>query len=198
MKSPETVVKDASDDISNGCSQPKKLKVVSDDIPDNEVHYLLSDKTLAKTPNQPPQTQGSPTAMEIVSCSSAGEEGKLDQLQESAAASISTLCSDNSSNISQSVNSSSSKRDSTEKSHEHNKDNKSEKKNSEHHHRKSKKRREKKKQRRASGNDSTGSDAPGSPLYNQLPGGLSSPSRSRISFDADLGKALTLSFLSSL
>ena len=188
VRSPETVAKDP-EDTKGLCPEPKKIKVEPDSaMQDAEVEQIMSDTTLATTPNQPPQTQGTPTAMETVSNSSS-EETKPDLANDSAA-STSAQCSDDNEKDKMPVENST-RRDSNGKSPEHDKkekDCKQEKKNAEQHHRKHKKRKEKKKHRHPSGNDSTGSDAPGSPMYNQSSGVFSSPRRPRMSFDTDLGK----------
>lgn len=192
VMSPETVGKDL-EETKDLCPEPKKVKVEHESsMQDSEVKHLLNDNTLVATPNQPPQTQGTPTAMETVSNSSL-EDIKSDLANDSAA-STSAQCSDDSEKANGPVENSP-RRDSNGKSPEHDKqekDTKPEKKISEQHHRKHKKRKEKKKHRHASGNDSTGSDAPGSPLYNQSSGVFLSPRRPRMSFDMDLGKMTAL------
>lgn len=188
VRSPETVSKD-SEDTKDPCSEPKKIKVEHDSgLPDAEIEHFLKNNSLVTTPNEPPQTQGTPTAMETVSNSSSVEDAKPDPATDSAA-STSAHCSDDSEKTNGPVENSAGS-DLNQKSPEHDKrdnDSKPEKKSSEHHHRKHKKRKEKKKHRHTSGNDSTGSDAPGSPLY-QSGGVFSSPHRPRMSFDMDLGK----------
>lgn len=189
IASPERVSKDIKD-TSEACPEPKKVKVENENsVEDKDVEDLLSNNTLVKMPNQPLQTQATSTAMETVSTSSS-EDTKHDLASLDSAASSSAQCSDDSEKSNGPVENSQ-RRDTAETSHEHNnaeKDSKPEKKNSEQHHRKHKKRKEKKKHRHTSGNDSTGSDAPGSPLCNQAQGVFSSPRRPRMSFDMDLGK----------
>ena len=189
--SPEKVSKDFKD-TSETCPEPKKVKVENENsVQDRDVEDLLSDNTEVKIGNQPMQTLGTATTMETVSASSS-EDTKLDLISDSAASS-SAQCSDDSEKVNEPVENSP-RRDTTENTCEHNsteKDSKPEKKNSEQHHRKHKKRKEKKKHRHTSGNDSTGSDAPGSPLYSQSQGVFSSPRRPRMSFDMDLGKTST-------
>lgn len=190
VASPERVSKDFKD-TNETLPEPKKVKVESEDsMQDKEVEDLLSNNILAKTPNSPLQTQANSTAMETVSTSSS-EDTKHDLATLDSAASSSNQSSDNSENINGPVENSQS-RDTAETSNEYSsaeKDSKPEKKDSEQHHRKHKKRKEKKKHRHTSGNDSTGSDAPGSPMYNQAQGVHSSPRRPRMSFDMDLGKS---------
>ena len=185
VASPERV----SNDTSETCPEPKKVKVEHENsMPDKDVEDLLSDNTVVKIGNQPLQTLGSATTMETVSASSS-EDTKLDLVSDSAASS-SAQCSDDSEKSNEPVENSP-RRDTTENTCEHNStenDSKLEKKNSEQHHRKHKKRKEKKKHRHTSGNDSTGSDAPGSPVYSQSQGVFSSARRPRMSFDMDLGK----------
>lgn len=187
VASPERVNKD-SKDLTETLPEAKKIKVENENsLQDKEVEDLLIDSTLVKMPNQPPQTQGTATAMETVSASSS--EDIKQELANESASSESAQCSD-SAKFNRPVENSP-RRDENDKTHEHStkeKDSKSEKKHSEQHHRKNKKRKEKKKHRHASGNDSTGSDAPGSPMYNQSPASFSSPRRPRMSFDMDLGK----------
>ena len=189
LRSPETVGKDP-EDSKELCPEPKKIKIEHESaVQDAEVEHSLSDSTVDATPDQPLQTQGTPTAMETVSNSSSSEDTKPDLTNDSAA-SASAQCSDDSEKTNGPVENSAG-RESNGNSPKHDKEEKDlkpEKKNSEHHHRKHKKRKEKKKHRHASGNDSTGSDAPGSPMYNQSAGVFSSPRRPRMSFDMDLGK----------
>ncbi len=192
VHSPERVSKDIKDTSEVG-PEPKKVKVENENsVEDKDVEDLLSNNTLVKTPNQPPQTQANSTAMETVSTTSS-EDTKCDLANLDSAASSSAQFSDDSEKSNGPVENSQ-RRDTVETSHEHNstgKDSKPEKTNSEQHHRKHKKRKEKKKHRHTSGNDSTGSDAPGSPMYNQSQGVFSSPRRPRMSFDMDLGKSRT-------
>lgn len=189
VRSPETVSKDP-EDIKDACSEPKKIKLEQEPtLQDTEVENLLKDSTLGTTPTLSPQTQGTPTAMETVSNSSSSEDTKPDLATDSVA-STSAQCSDSGEKPNGTVENSAGI-DSQQKNSEHDKkdkDSKPEKKTSEQHHRKHKKRKERKKHRHASGNDSTGSDAPGSPMYNQSAGVFSSPRRPRMSFDMDLGK----------
>ena len=191
VRSPETVSND-SEDTKDLCPEPKKIKVeLESGLQDAEVEHFLKGNSLVTTPNEPPQTQGTPTAMETVSNSSSMEDTKPDPATDSAA-STTAQCSDDNEKTNGTVENSTGS-DSNQKSPEHDekdKESKEEKKSSEHHHRKHKKRKEKKKHRHTSGNDSTGSDAPGSPLY-QSGGVFSSPRRPRMSFDMDLGKTRT-------
>lgn len=193
LRSPETVVKD-SEDTKGLCPEPKKIKLEHEStMQDTEVAQIMSDGTSISTPSQPPQTKGTPTAVETVSNSS--EEMKPSVVND-ALASSSGQCSYHEEKGNTPVETSSV--DSNVKSSEHDKkekDSKMEKKNCEHHHRKHKKRKEKKKHRHTSGNDSTGSDAPGSPMYNQPSGVFPSPRRPRISFDMDLGEATIIKTL---
>lgn len=194
VASPERVGKDF-EDTSETCPEPKKVKVENENsVQDGVAENLLSENAVVKIGNQPLQTLGTPTTMETVSASSS-EDTKLDLVSDSAASS-SAQCSDDSEKTNEPVENSP-RRDTTVNASEHNiteKDSKPEKKSSEQHHRKHKKRKEKKKHRHTSGNDSTGSDAPGSPVYNQSQGAqgvFSSPRRPRMSFDMDLGKTST-------
>lgn len=196
VASPETVSKDFRD-TNESFPEPKKVKVENEhSMQDKDVEDLLSNNTLVKMPNQPLQTQATSTAMETVSTSSS-EDTKTDL---DSAVSSSAQCSDDSDKVNGPIDNSQ-RREAAETSHEHSsteKDSKPEKKNSEQHHRKHKKRKEKKKHRHTSGNDSTGSDVPGSPMYNQSQGVFSSPHRPRMSFDMDLGKTRTRYMISHI
>lgn len=182
----ERVNKDSKESLVETVTEAKKIKLENENnLQSKEVEEILRGDTVAKMPNLPLQTQGTATAMETILASSSGEI-KQECTNESTS-SGSSQC-DDVGTFDRPVDHSP-HRDGDEKSHELNskeKEMKSEKKNSEQHHRKHKKRKERKKHHHASGNDSTGSDAPGSPGYNQSQGPFSSPRRPRICFDMDL------------
>lgn len=189
MRSPETVSRDL-EDVKGAFPEVKKIKLEHDVTTQNsEVDRLHTDNSLAPSPNQPLQTQGTPTAMETVSSSSSSSEDTKSEHTTDSGASTSAQCSNGIESAQGSVENNCSGKNSGQNHPENDKkdqDSKAEKKSLEQNHRKHKKRKEKKKHRHASGNDSTGSDAPGSPLYNQSAGVFSSPRRPRVSFDMDL------------
>ena len=193
MRSPETVSKDL-EDVKGAFPEVKKIKLEHDVTTQNsEVDRFHTDNSLPPSPNQPLQTQGTPTAMETVSSSSSSSEDTKSEHTTDSGASTAAQCSNGNESAQGSVENNCSGKNSGQKRPENDKkdqDSKAEKKSSEENHRKHKKRKEKKKHRHASGNDSTGSDAPGSPLYNQSAGVFSSPRRPRVSFDMNLGMSL--------
>lgn len=189
VRSPDTVGKDL-EDMKDACPEPKKIKIEHEvTMQDSEVEQCIKENIiLAASPSQPMQTQGTPTAMESVSSSSSSSEDTKSEQNTDSVASTSSQCSNDNEKASGPVDNSSGRNSGQNHSENEKKDKESkpEKKSSEQHHRKHKKRKEKKKHRHASGNDSTGSDAPGSPLYNQSGGVFTSPRRPRMSFDMDL------------
>ena len=194
IRSPETVSKDL-EDVKDAFPEVKKIKLEHEVTTQNsEVDQFHTDNSLVASPNQPLQTQGTPTAMETVSLSSSSSEDTKSEHTTDLGASTAAQCSNGNESAQGSVENNCNGKNSGQKHLEHDKrdqDSKAEKKSSEQNHRKHKKRKEKKKHRHASGNDSTGSDAPGSPLYNQSAGVFSSPRRPRVSFNMDLGMSLS-------
>ena len=192
LLSPETVQKECSLD-SEIEPKPKKIKLENEnELPAKEIKELLSDETPAKAPSEAPRSMGSPTSEETVASST---RLKPEPPEETTASPESENC--NLERLQSPTNSTSDDNHTTKEKVEQqsSKEDVDEKKES-YHNKKHKKKREKKKHRHHSGNDSTGSDVPCSPLSSQSSITRPSPTRSRISFDADLGKNFCQVFLS--
>ena len=183
--SPETVHECSAADNAVE-PKPKKIKTEGDhEIPVKEIEEFLSDESAEKAPSEPQLTTASATSVAPFG-GSVSARLKVESTEERKDSSESEhSSSEKLTNLSDSTDSGRARKEKaqiTEEDRDDKKDSDSA--------RKQKKKREKKKRRHHSGNDSTGSDVPGSPMTSHSSMPRPSPTRSRISFDADLGNAL--------